>query len=577
MLKRIFRAPLYATFFCALLLSACTSNRDLSETPCANPSHSISSVQGDGFKSPLLGQQVTVRGIVTLVQDDQGIYLEEANPDSDDRTSNAMFVQSAQPPENIAEGALIAVRGLVTELGEGRDTLTALTDVSAFSPCGSGQPLPSTEIKLPLDGSERESLEGMRIRIKGPLIATDVYPYGQGNITLSGNGIQFVPTETDDPGPATAGVITRNRNFALPVKMPEGPTLPGVMVSGASFDEITGVMVHEARGKRLWLQSMSGFNNAGFTPPAPANPGSLRIVGMNLHNYFNGDGKGSGFPTQRGAETVEGFEDQRVRIGAAIKLLDPQVVAVMELENDGFAADSAAQDFIRLIEAATGAQWAVARPVDDNTGTDKITVGIFYRNDQLKAIGSAHTLTGAEFKRSRQPQAQLFQRPGDDEKMLVVINHLKSKGSCPDSGEDADQKDGQGCWNPMRRSSAEKMSAWAKDVAAKAGTDNILILGDMNAYREEDPIRAIREAGFTELMDQNPAQKEQQRPYSFVYYGQHGTLDYAFASRNMLDKVQQAFIWHANAAMPGKMPGNTPFPRPWLRFSDHDTVVVDIF
>ena len=254
-------------------------------------------------------------------------------------------------------------------------------------------------------------------------------------------------------------------------------------------------------------------------------------------------------------------------IGAAIRVLDPHVIAVMELENDGFGANSAAQDFIQLANNATHKAWAVTRPMDDNTGTDQIAVGMFYRTDRLKAIGPAQSLGGEVFKRSRQPQAQLFQQLPDGETLLIVINHLKSKGSCPDAGVDANQNDGQGCWNDMRRISAEKMSAWAKEIAASKGTENTLILGDMNAYRNEDPIGAIRAAGFTELMERN-----QLPTYSFVYSGQRGTLDYAFSSDALLGKVENAFIWNANAAFPAKV----ALPQPWLGFSDHDPVVVEL-
>ena len=73
-----------------------------------------------------------------------------------------------------------------------------------------------------------------------------------------------------------------------------------------------------------------------FEAPVAASTDTLRIVGMNLHNYFNGDGNGLGFPTPRGAKTYEDFQQQRSRIGAAIGVLDPHVLAVMELENDGF-------------------------------------------------------------------------------------------------------------------------------------------------------------------------------------------------------------------------------------------------
>lgn len=162
--------------------------------------------------------------------------------------------------------------------------------------------------------------------------------------------------------------------------------------------------------------------------------------------------------------------------------------------------------------------------------------------------------------------AQVFQAGANGEKILVVVNHLKSKGSCPDAGENADQKDGQGCWNPMRAASAEKMSRWTKRLAASAGIDNVLILGDLNAYRREDPIDAVRRAGFVELMD------NQKAPYSYVYYGQHGTLDYAFASTALQTKIKNAFIWNINSIYPANM----PLPEPWLRFSDHDPVVVDV-
>jgi predicted extracellular nuclease len=83
----------------------------------------------------------------------------------------------------------------------------------------------------------------------------------------------------------------------------------------------------------------------------------------------------------------------------------------------------------------------------------------------------------------------------------------------------------------------------------------------------EDPIVAIRNAGFTELMD-----AEAGDAYSFVFFGQRGTLDYAFASQDLLGQVQRAFIWNVNAAFPA----GVDLPQPWLRFSDHDPVVVDL-
>ena len=570
MLLNTFKAPLIAAFFFVTILVSCDVYQPEPEAEiaqCPAPTATIAAVQGNAIKSPMRKQTVTVQGIVTLIQSDQGLYIEQPDSDRDSGTSNAIFIRSTDLPAGVRPGSIISARGMVTELGKGYFSLTAIIRVDELIQCATGQTLPLTNVTLPLDNTRREALEGMRIQVNEPLVVTNAYQLGQGNMTLSANGIQFTPTEIMAPGPDTAGLLAQNRASALPVMVAESTDHPGLLVSGSPISQITGVMAHDGRALRLSLQSLSTGSAPGFAIPQTAKAGTLRIVGMNLYNYFNGDGKGQGFPTPRGAKTADGFEQQRDRIGAAIKVLDPHVLGVMELENDGFGPDSAAADFIQLAHDATGETWAVTRPVDDNTGGDKITVGLFYRNDLLEAIGPAQTLTGPEFKRSRQPLAQVFKKLPDGEKILVVVNHLKSKGSCLESGEDADQKDGQGCWNPMRLASAKKMTAWVKTIAASTGTNNILILGDMNAYRNEDPINAIRDAGFTELMD-----KEQGQIYSFVFFGQHGSLDYAFSSDALLPDVEQAFIWHVNAALPSKM----KLPQPWLRFSDHDPVVVDI-
>ena len=569
MIRGNLRTPLYAAFFCAVLTS-CTATKpplDTSIVQCPDRTSSIASVQGAGSQSTMQGRQFTVHGVVTLIQSDKGFYVEEPASDTDHHTSNAIFIQTANPPGGIEPGSLVAARGTVTETGSERDPLTTLTEITELITCSSGHTLPLTDVSLPLDGPGRESIEGMRIRITDSLVVTDIYQFDQGKFTLSANGLQYVATEVMKPGASTKDLLAKNRSNALRVLLPDSIDYPTLLVSGTSTDQVMGVLAHDDRGKRLRLQSIPHFSDPVFKLPGTAKPDVLRVVGMNLHNYFNGDGEGQGFPTPRGADTIEQFRRQRARIGAAIEALDPHVLAVMELENDGFGPHSAAQNFIQLANRESHQTWAATRPVDDNTGTDVITVGIFYRTDQLKALGPSQTLGGPAFDRSRQPQAQLFQRLPDGETVLIVINHLKSKGSCPDSGEDARQNDGQGCWSAMRRASAEKMTQWAKTVAASFGTDNILILGDMNAYRNEDPVGAIRNAGFTELMENTPLPT-----HSFVYFGQHGTLDYAFSSDALLDQVEQAYIWHVNAVYPANM----ELPQPWLGFSDHDPVVVGL-
>ena len=80
--------------------------------------------------------------------------------------------------------------------------------------------------------------------------------------------------------------------------------------------------------------------------------------------------------------------------------------------------------------------------------------------------------------------------------------------------------------------------------------------------------RGFRAAGYIELVEELSGLPQ----HSFLYFGQRGTLDYAFASPALRRSARQAVIWHINADWPQSM----PLPEPWLRMSDHDPVVVDV-
>lgn len=588
------KTPLIAAFFLATpllaaLLSGCSQDKTQQQpaiaSHCGSPTTAIARVQGDGPRSDMIGEIVDVQGIVTLPSSIDSFYIEEPDSDADQRTSNAIYlnVVDSGGHTGMAPGTRLVVRGTVTELEKGRNSLTALQDAQVLAVCSRGQELPLTSVQLPLKGLDREALEGMRVSLPQSLTITDNYRLSNAQLGVSGNGIQYTATELMPAGVAAADHALDNQAWTLPLQLygikGDAPAYAG----GASFTNIQGVMAHDDRELRLTLSSMQEPMPAGSlsvaAPAAVADPNISRVVSMNLYNYFNGDGRGGDFPTTRGAKTFESFQKQRARIGAALKELQPQLIAVMELENDGFGPASATADLIDLLNQNAGGSWAAVKPENDNTGSDAIKVGLFYRSDLWQTEGSARTISGQEFKRSRQPLAQMFRPVNDGESLLLVVNHFKSKGSCPDSGPDADQRDGQGCWNATRTLTARKMTNWVKSIAAASrqensgndpGSDpntNILIMGDMNAYRREAPIDAIRDAGFVELLDEASGQ-----PFTFVYYGQAGTLDYAFANPALQNKVKNAFIWQVNSTMPAGI----DLPQAWLRFSDHDPVVVDL-
>lgn len=541
---------------------------------CAGDFTPVAAVQGSAYTSPLLDTRVRVTGVITRVEPAAGFFLEDTVSATGGQLahgaangpSHAMFVASASASA-VAAGQRVAVEGRVAETGSARDTLTTLVGAAVTATCAETLDLPLTEVRLPLDARQREALEGMRVAFAGDLVLTDHYNLHRGEATLSAGRPLRIPTEDAAPGAPSARSAKAGRDRELHVALPgqDRPALPvGVTVVG-----LQGVMGHDGRAQRLLLESTPQAGTVSIPPDPPPAETYIRIVSANLLNYFNGDGRGGGFPTERGAQTEAEFAAQRDRTRAALARLRPHLLAVQELENDGFGPASAARSLLDLLNASGDGDWAVVDPGGGPIGGDVITVGLFYRQRALAAVGAPEILRGAAFERlSRQPLAQRFRDRASGEEFLVAVNHLKSKGRCPESGPDSDQGDGQGCWNRARVAAVSALADWLAAAGRESAAERVLILGDMNAWRLEDPIRAFREAGYVELVEDLSGLPQ----HSFLYFGQRGTLDYAFASPALAQAARRAFLWHINADWPGGM----ALPQPWLRMSDHDPVIVDL-
>ncbi|WP_191621312.1 ExeM/NucH family extracellular endonuclease [Marinihelvus fidelis] len=532
---------------------------------CEGPSTPLGQVQGSDFQSPLSGTQVTVQGVVTLARHD-GAYIESTSPDTDPQTAEGLFL-AAPVAARLEPGMRVAVNGTVTELGEQKDTQTALAGFDSLSVCAEHEPLPLTPMRLPMPAAERERLENMRVTIDTATVATDVYRLDRGEIRVAAGGMLPSPTEVAWPGTDARRQRARNRDATLFAQLAEGDR--SVFPGGTEVVSDLGVLGHDGKGPRLYLEDRANLAkplSPTLTPPASD---ALRVLSLNLQNYFNGDGRGGGFPTPRGAETARAFEHQRERLRATVSELQPDIIAVMEIENDGFGQHSAARDFIADLEKATGADWDVASPNGGPVGTDEITVGLFHRTDRVTATVQTLALNAPPFDLlNRQPLARAYRPAGGGPAFIIVVNHFKSKGSCPDQGRDRDLGDGQGCWNAARTAAATSLAGWVLQLAQQQADGRALIVGDLNAYRLEDPVRELVKAGFEDLTGGGELGHE----YSYVFYGEAGTLDYALATPELRRSVIQARILHINASWPPGM----DLPQPWLRSSDHDPVIVDL-
>ena len=572
----ISRTPLIAAFFFGLLgLTACRESNQLASLgseACEQASVLISEIQGDGDRSPLVGEKLIVSGVVTMIGDPEGLFIESLQADDNPATSEGLYLRSATLAANLRPGAHITVQGVVSEAGDGKDTLTSLDQIDAWQSCASNIPLPEQNFNLPMNLRELESLEAMSLRWTEPLVVTDTYRHLRGDLRLSRNSILPNPTEVARPGADARRQLALNRRSSIQAKLQE--PVRTVLPAGASLLSGSGVMGHDGRSLRLLLRDdLNVLEPRTYRNAAPAD-GDIRVASFNLHNYFNGDGKGGGFPTPRGAETAAEFNQQRRRLSAAIEEIKPHVLAAMELENDGFGPFSAAADFITDLESATGSNWLVVFPGDpehpeQGIGDDAITVGLFYDDSVIDLAGPARLLEVEPFGvSSRIPLAQAFRDRRSGEEFTVIVNHLKSKGSCPDSGRDSDLRDGQGCWNQARTRAAKALARWAMQLADATSGGKVLVVGDMNAYRMEEPISALVNAGFFDLT----APSGPRPSYTFFYGGEAGTLDYAFATPDLLPHVTAARVLNINSPWPPGM----ELPQLWLRSSDHDPVLVDL-
>lgn len=582
----------------------------------------IGVVQGSGAATPCAGDDVTVEGVVVGDYEGtpgtlRGFYVQDAG-DGDPATSDGIFVFNGNA-DSVAVGDRVRVEGTA---GEFQDQ-TQLSD-PAVTVLASGQPSPpATPAALPLPTADAlEPLEGMVVTFPQPLVVTEHFQLGRfGQVVVSSGDRLDQPTAVAAPGAAANAVQDandRNRlilDDARQLQNPDpivnsrggtGLTATNTLRGGDTVVDATGVLTY------TWAGSSASGNAYRLRPPSPASPGfdfapanprpdtpptvggDLRIASFNVLNYFPtidlADVCG---PDQdldcRGADTALELERQRAKLLPALLELDADVLGLVELENT--PGVSPEQDLADRLNDVVGAGTYAA--VDAGViGTDAIRVGIVYRTGAVTPLGDPAVLTfspGADgTDRSRPALAQSFVDT-DGEVLTVVVNHLKSKGASgldsvcatPAVDPDCDQGDGQGYWNATRTRHAEELVEWLATDPTGSGDADVLVLGDLNAYAQEDPIGVLAAAGYVDLEP-----RFEPSAYGYVFDGQWGRLDYALASPSLASQVTGAASWHVNADEPNVLDYNTNFKPVGqidslfradpFRTSDHDPVLVGL-
>jgi uncharacterized protein len=555
----------------------------------------------------------TVAGIV--VGDFQtgldGFYLQDETGDGNPATSDGIFVYDPAPLLlDVTIGQRVIVTGSTLEFKSGNEPLSE-TEIIAQSvtACGTGTATitPAT-ITLPISNlSLYENYEGMLVNIvsaaAGQLTVSETFTLARfGEVVVSSDGRLFQPTNYTAPGSSAIAAQELNNRRRLLIDdgqngtpangaVPYIPTTETEFRLGFTTPNITGILEYGFNSYRLqptvpivW----SAVNPRPLTPPV-VEGSDVRVATMNLLNFFNGDGAGGGFPTSRGADTPAEFARQKIKTVAAIVGLNADILVMNELEDDNTATQYAAvEELVDGVNTVVGVNTYTF--IDTGViGTDEIRVGVLYRSGNVQPVGNFALLTTPPFNEYRPSLAQLFEHVATGERFYVIANHFKSKGCDDATGADQDQNDGQSCFNATRVQMSQLLVTWVTTDPYFAGDPDVLIMGDLNSYAMENPITTLKSLGFTNLVEAFTPSGE--IAYSYVFGGQSGTLDYAFANNALLPQIVGAADWHISADEPIGRDYNddlttsgefNEYRQPYLyqpngfRVSDHDPLVVSI-
>ena len=601
------------------------------DAACGLPYTPLYQIQGSGPNAAVTGT-VTTQGIV--VGDFEGsaalsgFYLQDPVGDGDPATSDGIFVYTGNA-NLVTAGQWVRVTGYARERF-GQTVLNGSNSNSAAVPaanvvnCGTGSVTP-VEVMLPFASTaDPERYEGMLVRLPQALVISEYFNYDRFGemvlgLPLDGESRLMTPTAIESPGADAAARAQANllRRITLDdARSAQNPTFlrhpngdPYSLVNrfrgGDLVQEVTGVLGFDFSLYRIFPTAAAVHTSTNLRADAPQRVGQLRVAGINALNYFLTPDYPTGSPEDnrcgplqnlecRGADADQPMEftRQRTKLLAALAGLDADVVGLMEVEN------TAGVD--PLADLATGlndllGSGTFASIGTGTIGTDAIKVGLLYRPAVVSPVGPYRILDSSVDPRfrdtlNRPALAQAFEFNATGERLTVVVNHLKSKGSDCNGVGDPDLGDGQGNCNQTRTLAAQALVDWLASDPTGSDDPDVLIIGDLNAYAKEDPITATIAGAddvvgtaddYTDLVRRDLGEYA----YSYVFDGQVGYLDHALASAKLQSQVHATAIWQLNADEPDVLDYDTTFKPAeqealyepnGFRSSDHDPVLVDL-
>lgn len=595
--SRAIQTLILAVAIALWLVPAAVSAQVENAAPASTRIHDI---QGVAHRSSLEGEKISnIPGIVTVVRP-KSFYLQDSEPDQDDRTSEGIAVFTKSEP-TVKVGDSVLLSGTVKEFrpGEGENnanltvtqivepTVTVLSSDNALPAAtiiGAGGRIPPTEI---IDNDAKngnvedsgtlfdpdqdgidfyESLEGMLVQVNDAVVVGGTDSRGQ--IFVLGDG------GTKATGRTTRGGIAIGTDDFNPERIKISDVLvkrgqPSVNANvGDRLGTIVGAIDYNDGNFELLATSPLSVTPSNLNRETTTLTGSqnqLTIASFNVENLDPGD-------------TNENGENRFERLAKVIanNLKSPDIVGLIEIQDnngtkdDGtVAADRTYNTLIDAIREAGGATYEFRdiAPVNNQDGGQpggNIRVGFIFRPDRVTFVqGTKGTATEATvvvngangielsfnpgridpsnstFAESRKPLVAEFLFNG--QKVFVIANHFNSKGGDnPLFGRVQPPKLKS---ETQRVQQAKVVNQFVKELLAADRNANVIVLGDLNDVEFSKPLAELKGNVLQDLVEQLPRSDR----YSFVFQGNSQVLDHILVSNHLVTEAAPEFdIVHLN-------------------------------
>lgn len=416
-------------------LGATTATGTIQNDDVPDVTHQIAEIQGKAHLSPFVtgfntaGAIVVTEGIVTA-RDTNGFYLQDATPDGDRETSDAIFVfTGAAPAASITVGEQVIVRGNVFEFRNFQNlSQTQITNAQVFESNITVSELPRVQIggsspdalrppttitdddELTVydpanDGIDFwESVESMVVQYNDAVVSDGFWfsfngfyaysdsvgattPNSRGGLTIDGQvgvttnaGGQFVHDGDFNPERIQ---IDFSESFSAGFG-----NLNTEIDMGDRFDHITGIVKHDFTNWKLFAIETPVLTQNDPDGPdqevtgLTADPRSLRVATFNVENLDALD------PASRFANIATVLKNN---------LLAPDVIVVEEMQDNNGAINDGTVDasqtwelLLAELRAQTGIstwQWVDETPVNNAEGGEpggNIRVGFIYNSARVQ-------------------------------------------------------------------------------------------------------------------------------------------------------------------------------------------------